>query len=288
MELHETIASLRSALNEARRQNKSIGFVPTMGALHAGHRSLIERSAGECDVTVVSIFVNPLQFGPNEDLAKYPRALEADTDLARNAGAAHVFAPSVNEMYPNGALLTSVRVGEISEVLEGLIRPGHFDGVATVVTKLFAIVGQCRAYFGEKDWQQLAVVRQMVKDLSIPVEVIGCPIVRDIDGLALSSRNVYLDGDEREAALSLSRALKTAQKMASDGRRSPLDLIAAMTDVLSEQPLVSAEYATVVGVDFRMPAFADPQSRLLIAARVGTTRLIDNMEIVEGSSHARH
>ena len=277
MQVHETIESLRQHLNEARRQGKSVGFVPTMGALHAGHRSLIERSVAECDVTVLSIFINPLQFGPNEDLAKYPRTLDADVDMARAAGAAHIFAPSAKEMYPEGQPATSVHVAEISEVLEGLSRPGHFDGVATVVAKLFAIVGECKAFFGEKDWQQLAVVRRMVADLSIPVDVVGCAIVRDIDGLALSSRNVYLSGEEREAALALSNALKKAIEMASNGKRSPLDLIAEMTDVIADEPLVRAEYATVVGPDFRVPAYADAQSRLLVAARVGATRLIDNM-----------
>jgi pantoate--beta-alanine ligase len=254
-----------------------------MGALHAGHRSLLERSAKENDVTVLSIFVNPLQFGPSEDLDKYPRTLDADAQIARNAGVAYVFAPAVDEMYPNGQsqVMTTVHVAGLSETLDGLSRPGHFNGVGTVVTKLFSIVGPCRSYFGEKDWQQLQIVKRLAVDLSLPVEVVGCAIVRDIDGLALSSRNVYLSGDERDAARYLSKALQEAVDLTEHGNRSPLDLITAMTDVLAEQPLVVTEYATVVGADMRMPSIVDKHSRLLIAARVGETRLIDNMGVLQ-------
>lgn len=280
MDILHTISELREKLNSERARKKSVGFVPTMGALHAGHRSLMERSVRDNDITVTSIFVNPLQFGPNEDLDKYPRTLDADRAVAQSAGVDYVFAPSVQEMYPNGHVLTTVHVDELTDVLDGLSRPGHFDGVATVVSKLFAIVGGCRAYFGEKDWQQLAVVRRMAEDLSMPVEVVGCPIIRDIDGLALSSRNVYLSGEERDAALSLSRALEAAVDLTEHGNRSPLDLITAMTDVLAEQPLVRTEYATVVGPDMRMPGVVNKHSRLLIAARVGDTRLIDNTGVL--------
>jgi pantoate--beta-alanine ligase len=281
MEVVHTISELRETLDAERSRGKSIGFVPTMGALHAGHRSLMEQSVKQNDVTVVSVFVNPLQFGLNEDLAKYPRTLDADSQVARSAGAAYVFAPSVEEMYPNGAVLTSVHVDELTDVLDGLSRPGHFEGVATVVTKLFAIVGACRAYFGEKDWQQLAVVKRLAVDLSLPVEVIGCPIIRDIDGLALSSRNVYLTGEQRDAALSISRALHTAMVLTEQGNRSPLDLITAMTDVLAEEPLVTTEYTVVVGPDMKVPSVVTKHSRLLIAARVGETRLIDNLGVLQ-------
>jgi pantoate--beta-alanine ligase len=283
MEVHHTIAGLRQQLVAERGAGKSVGFVPTMGALHAGHRSLIERSVAENDVTVVSVFVNPLQFGPNEDLDKYPRTLDSDSQIARSAGVTYLFAPSVEEMYPQGQseVATSVYVAGLSEVLDGLSRPGHFNGVGTVVTKLFAIVGECKAYFGEKDWQQLAVVKRFTADLSLPVEVIGCPIVRDIDGLALSSRNVYLSGEERDAALTLLKALNAAKDLTETGNRSPLDLVTAMTDVLAEQPLVQTEYATVVGPDMRMPAVVNKHSRLLVAARVGQTRLIDNMGVLQ-------
>jgi len=281
MEVLHTIDGLRQELDAQRSRGKSVGFVPTMGALHAGHRSLMERSVDDNDLTVVSIFVNPLQFGPNEDLAKYPRTLDADSQVARNAGADYVFAPSVEEMYPTGLVLTSVHVDELTDVLDGLARPGHFDGVATVVTKLFAIVGACRAYFGEKDWQQLMVVKRLAVDLSLPVEVIGCPIIRDIDGLALSSRNVYLSGEERDAALAVSRALHTAMALTEQGNRSPLDLITAMTDVLAEEPLVKTEYAAVVGPDMKVPSTVNKHSRLLVAARVGETRLIDNLGVLQ-------
>jgi pantoate--beta-alanine ligase len=283
MEVQHTIAGLRRQLAHDRAKGKSVGFVPTMGALHAGHRALLERSVRDNDVTVLSIFVNPLQFGPSEDLDRYPRTLEADCHVARNAGVDHVFAPAADEMYPQGHkdVATAVHVAGLSEVLDGLSRPGHFNGVGTVVTKLFSIVGECRAYFGEKDWQQLQIVKRFTADLSLPVEVVGCAIVRDIDGLALSSRNVYLTGQERDAALSLSKALNAAVDLTETGNRSPLDLITTMTDVLAEEPLVSTEYATIVGPDMRMPSVVNKHSRLLIAAKVGQTRLIDNCGVLQ-------
>src|SRR5205823_4752076 len=192
---------------EARAQGQRVGLVPTMGYLHAGHASLIEAAARDNDVVAVTVFVNPLQFGPTEDLAAYPRDLERDTKLAEQAGASVVFAPSVEEMYPTGEPLTTVAVRQVSEPLEGRFRPTHFAGVATVVAKLFALAGPCRAYFGEKDYQQLAVIRRMSADLSFPVEVVGCPTVRDPDGLAKSSRNAYLTTEERAVAPTLHRAL---------------------------------------------------------------------------------
>ena len=200
MQVLDRLDAFRKELDAARAAGKTLGLVPTMGYLHEGHSSLIRRSTAECDVTAVTVFVNPLQFGANEDLSSYPRDLDRDVAIAEGAGAVVVFAPPVEEMYPGGPVLTSIHVAEVSEGMEGASRPGHFDGVATVVAKLFAIAGPCRAYFGEKDYQQLAVVRRMAADLSFPVDIVGCPIVREADGLAMSSRNVYLSADERGAA----------------------------------------------------------------------------------------
>ena len=248
---------LRKEFDTARAAGRTVGLVPTMGALHEGHASLIRRSAAECDVTAVTVFVNPLQFGPSEDFATYPRDLSADVDVAGAAGAGLLFAPPVEDMYPDGDPAVTVHVaGE--DVLEGAARPGHFDGVATVVAKLFSLAGACRAYFGEKDWQQLRVVRRLVADLSFPVDVVACPIVREANGLALSSRNVRLSAEERGAATVLYRALRAG--VASDDPRR------AMAEVVAAEPLAALDYAEIVG------------DRLLIAARVGHVRLIDNME----------
>lgn len=244
---------LRKELDGARAAGRSVGLVPTMGALHEGHASLIRRSAAECDVTAITVFVNPLQFGPSEDFASYPRDLDADVAVAADAGAGLLFAPPVEDMYANGAPAVTVHVaGE--DVLEGAARPGHFDGVATVVAKLFNLAGPCRAYFGEKDWQQLRVVRRLVADLSFPVDVVACPTVRDADGLALSSRNRRLSPEERRAATVLYRALTAYPAR-------------PMADVVAEEPLATLDYAEVVG------------DRLLIAGRIGGVRLIDNMKV---------
>ncbi len=260
MIVHETVASFRSAMDAVRAADHAVELVPTMGSLHEGHASLLRRAAAECGVVAVTIFVNPTQFGAGEDFERYPRDLERDVAFATEAGATHAFAPSVDEMYPTGTGLTTVQVREVSEGMEGAARPGHFDGVATVVTKLFNITGACRAYFGEKDWQQLQVVRQLVRDLDVPVEVVGCPTVREHDGLALSSRNVYLSPAERRAATVLHRALLAA-------KAQPADPVEAAKRVLGTEPLVDLDYVEQHG------------NRLLIAARVGTTRLIDNMEL---------
>jgi pantoate--beta-alanine ligase len=262
----DRIDALRKELDAARAAGRSVGLVPTMGYLHKGHASLIRRSASECDVTAVTIFVNPLQFGAGEDLSAYPRDLERDLALAEQAGAAIVFAPSVDQMYPGGPVLTAIRVAEVSDGMEGASRPGHFDGVATVVAKLFAIAGPCRAYFGEKDFQQLAVVRRMTADLSFPVDVVGCPIVREADGLAMSSRNVYLSSDERLAAAVLHRALLAGAADLPNARE-------VMATTVASEPLAQLDYADVVETDY--------EHRLLIAARVGTTRLIDNMGVAK-------
>jgi pantoate--beta-alanine ligase len=266
MQVLDRIDGFRKELDAARAQGKTVGLVPTMGYLHEGHASLIRRSAAECDVTAVTVFVNPLQFGANEDLSTYPRDLDRDAAIAEEAGAVVVFAPPVEEMYPGGPVLTSIRVAEISEGMEGASRPTHFDGVATVVAKLFAIAGPCRAYFGEKDYQQLAVVRRMAADLSFPVDVVGCPIVREADGLAMSSRNVYLSDEERAAATVLHRALQAG---AADLDHAT-DVMAA---VVASEPLAYLDYAEVVETDH--------EYRLLIAARVGTTRLIDNLGVTK-------
>ncbi len=264
MQVLDTVEAFRKELDAVRASGKTVGLVPTMGYLHDGHASLIKRSAAECDVTAVTVFVNPLQFGANEDLSTYPRHLDRDVGIAKATGAELVFAPAVEEMYPGGPVLTSIHVAEVSEGMEGASRPGHFDGVATVVAKLFAIAGPCRAYFGEKDFQQLAVVRRMAADLSFPVDIIGCPIVREADGLAMSSRNVYLSADERVAATVLHRALQAG---AADVTNAP----AVMASVVASEPLAQLVYAEVVE--------SETEYRLLIAARVGTTRLIDNLGV---------
>ncbi len=244
---------LRKELDSARVAGATVGLVPTMGALHEGHASLIRRSAAQCDLTAVTVFVNPLQFGPQEDLATYPRDLDADVAVAEAAGAGLLFAPPVEEMYPGGPPAVTVHVaGE--DGLEGAARPGHFDGMATVVAKLFNLAGPCRAYFGEKDWQQLRVVRRLVADLSFPVEVVACPTVREADGLALSSRNVRLSAEERDAATVLYRALRAYPDR-------------PMADVVAEEPLATLDYAEVL------------PDRLVIAARIGDVRLIDNRSV---------
>ncbi|HEV3402226.1 MAG TPA: pantoate--beta-alanine ligase, partial [Acidimicrobiales bacterium] len=270
---------LRAALDHARSAGLTVGLVPTMGALHQGHLSLIRRSAAECDLTVVTVFVNPLQFGPNEDLATYPRDLGADLRAAAAAGADVVFAPTVAEMYPEPTV-TTVHVDGLVDVLEGASRPGHFAGVATVVAKLLNLAGPCRAYFGEKDWQQLVVVRRLVRDLDFPVEVVGCQTVRDRDGLACSSRNVRLSPDERRAATVLSRALADAAALVEARERDPDTIRRRLTEVVASEPLVRLDYAEVVrAADLAPLERLEGDVRLLVAARVGATRLIDNVGV---------
>ncbi len=281
MRVLDRIEQVRKELEAARADGRSVGLVPTMGALHAGHTSLIERSAAQCDVTAVTIFVNPLQFGPAEDFARYPRDPAGDVATAEAAGADLVFAPLVDEMYPSPPA-TRVDVGKLGDGLEGAVRPGHFSGVATVVTKLFAIAGPCRAYFGEKDYQQLLVVRQVATDLSLPVEVVGCPTVREPDGLALSSRNRYLTRGERRSATVLWRALAAA---AASDERDGDRLRELMARYVSTEPAVELDYAEVAD-----PLTLEPlrtvagEARLLIAARVGSTRLIDNLRLGRGAA----
>ena len=280
-----TIAEMRLALDSARAIGASVGLVPTMGALHEGHASLIRAAAAANDLVVTTVFVNPLQFAPTDDLAAYPRDLDRDADIAFAAGATHLFAPPLPEMYPFGAdhVLSNVSVREITGVLDGLHRPGHFDGVATVVAKLFAITGTCRAYFGEKDFQQLAVVRRMAADLSFPVDVIGCPIVREPHGLAMSSRNAYLSDELRERAGVLYRSLLAGRAALLSGERNPRIICAQMDVVLATEPSAIVDYATVVdSATLQDLDVLVGEVRLLVAARVGPTRLIDNLGVIVG------
>jgi pantoate--beta-alanine ligase len=276
--LLDRIDLVRKELDAARARGCRIGLVPTMGALHDGHLSLIRRAAAECDVTVVTVFVNPLQFGTGEDFARYPRDLERDLALAAEAGADLILAPPVEEMYPEPPVVRVSVEGALADRLEGAARPGHFAGVATVVAKLFAIAGPCRAYFGEKDYQQLLVVRRLAADLSLPVEVVGCPTVRDPDGLARSSRNAYLSPDERRAATVLHRAVRAA---AGADERDANRLRALMAATVEDEPLARLDYADVVDAATLEPldVVGGSGARLVIAAWVGTTRLIDNMEV---------
>ncbi len=272
-----TIAEARAWLARARADGRRVALVPTMGALHAGHRSLLERARADCDAVVLSIFVNPLQFGPDEDLATYPRALGPDLDAAAGGGASLVFAPDAAEMYPRPPATTIV-VEELSRRLEGVARPAHLAGVATVVATLFNIVGPCRAYFGEKDYQQLVVVRRLASDLSFPVDVVGCPTVREPDGLALSSRNRYLGPAERAAAPVLHRALAEGAATVDGGERDAARVREVLRSRISSEPLARLDYAEVL--DAATLEAVDPlvgELRLLAAARFGPARLIDNV-----------
>ncbi|MYB25056.1 MAG: pantoate--beta-alanine ligase [Acidimicrobiia bacterium] len=277
-DLLTTVPAARAFCEAARARGAAVGLVPTMGALHDGHRSLLRQSLAQNDVTVVSIFVNPLQFGAGEDLEAYPRGFENDLRICAGEGAAAVFAPSEAEMYPQPPV-TSLDFGGLSASLEGACRPGHLAGVGLVVAKLFAIVGACRAYFGEKDWQQLAVVRRLADDLSLPVDVVGCPTVRQPDGVALSSRNAYLGADERAAAGVLHRCLLAGAALIEAGERASAVVEAAMASVLAAEPLLGrVDYARVV--DAATLARREPlrgELRLMVAAHLGGTRLIDNL-----------
>lgn len=260
----------------ARLAGKSIGCVPTMGALHEGHVSLIKRARQECDFVVATIFVNPTQFGPNEDFSKYPRTLDADLAMCREAGADLVFTPMTDSMYSPFAQ-TIVRVSKLASVLEGAHRPGHFDGVSTVVTKLFNISEPNRAYFGQKDYQQQLIIRQMVEDLNQPVEIVTCPIIRESDGLAMSSRNRYLSPDERRRAGQLSAALRLAKSLAMESHLPPAAIAQQMNQHLQNSGGIDVQYAVIVDERTLEPLEErQPTGVALIAAKVGTTRLIDN------------
>jgi pantoate--beta-alanine ligase len=278
LELITTPSLWRARLDACRATSQRVGLVPTMGALHAGHLSLIRRATADCDVVAVTDYVNPLQFGPAEDLDAYPRDLEADCRLASGAGAHLVFAPTTKELWPESPR-TSVRVEGLTEVMEGSSRPGHFDGVATIVAKLCALAGPCWAYFGEKDYQQLAVIRRMVADLSLPVEVLGCPTVRDTDGLALSSRNAYLTTTERALAPRLYYALLAGKRAIEDDGATDAALVSkTMAAAVAQTPQFHLDYAEVADPeDLARPHRIQGEVRLLIAARLGRARLIDNV-----------
>jgi pantoate--beta-alanine ligase len=280
MEVIRTREELRGHADDARREVGSVGFVPTMGAFHEGHLSLIRRARAADDLVAVSIFVNPLQFGPNEDLARYPRGLDRDLELARGEGVDVVFAPDLEEMYPGGAPAVTIGPGRLGDRLEGAFRPGHFRGVCTVVAKLFNAVGACTAYFGEKDAQQLHLVRSMVRDLGFPVNVAGCPTVREPDGLAMSSRNAFLSPEDRERAACLSRALREAERMVTAGERSVSEIAGAMSRLLEDAGGIDVDYVAIVDEEsFDDIEHVGRPARALVAARIGAVRLIDNMPL---------
>ena len=270
-------AELRAATDAARQRGAGVGFVPTMGALHAGHRALLARARAENRFVVASVFVNPLQFGPAEDLASYPRDRQADLAVLAAEGTDLAFVPAEGEVWPAPPDVR-LRVGGLAERLEGLVRPGHLDGVATVVAKLLHLVGPSRAYFGQKDAQQLAVVRRMVDDLAFPNQVVACPTVREPDGLAVSSRNAYLSAPERRRATALYRALEAGRAAFSAGQRDPAAVEAAARDLLEDQPGVEPDYVALVEpATFEPVKQVEPGQVLATAARVGRTRLIDNV-----------
>jgi pantoate--beta-alanine ligase len=271
-----SVEEVRRASRDARREGKLVGLVPTMGALHAGHMSLVDAARRRADVVVVSIFVNPTQFGEGEDFAGYPRDLEGDLELLGAEGVDVAFTPSVEVMYPEGAD-TAVAPGRLAERWCGEGRPGHFEGVATVVAKLFGAVEPHLAFFGEKDYQQLLVVRALARDLLYPVTIVGCPIVREADGLAMSSRNAYLDEADRAAAAVLDRALAAARAAVEAGDTDGREVETLMETAIAAEPRVELEYAAVVDAETLEPArTAGPGTRALVAARVGGARLIDN------------
>lgn len=277
-----TIAETRRHIVEWRKQGDSVGLVPTMGYLHEGHASLVRKAKEECRRVVVSIFVNPMQFGENEDLASYPRNLEADSHLCQQLGADLIFHPSVEEMYAPG-FCSYVDMDGPTKELCGKSRPVHFRGVCTVVSKLFNIVAPDRAYFGQKDAQQLAVIRRMVADLNMNIVVVGCPIVREEDGLAKSSRNVYLSGEERQAAVVLSRTVALGQQLVREGLRDSRQLVALMKEAIAQEPLARIDYVEAVSMDTIQPVDTIHGEVLVaMAVFIGKTRLIDNF-IVEVS-----
>lgn len=277
MKLITSISETRQLSRQFRSKGARLGLVPTMGALHEGHLSLVRAAKANSDVVAVSIFVNPTQFGPNEDFARYPRNLEKDCELLEREGVSLVFAPSVEEMYPRSAV-TSITVEGLSERLCGKSRPGHFRGVATVVAKLFNIVEPDIAFFGQKDAAQVAVIKRMVRDLNMPVQIEVCPIVRENDGLALSSRNAYLSPDERKMALVLHASLQRAQKLFDDGERAAPKIAAEAKKAFVWQPAVRLDYFEIVDPESLEPVETITQKSLVaVAAFVGNTRLIDNL-----------
>jgi pantoate--beta-alanine ligase len=280
MQIIKTVADLRAWSRAQRKQDNTIGLVPTMGALHAGHASLIRAARERCGAVAVTIFVNPTQFGPNEDFARYPRTFDADCKIVESLGAGVVFAPAVDELYPNGSH-TFVEVEGLSDRLDGASRPGHFRGVATVVTKLFIAAEADLAFFGQKDAAQVSVLRRMTTDLRLPTEIVVCPIVREPDGLALSSRNAYLSATQRAQALVLSRSLHEVERLVAAGERNAASLIAAARAVFATEPPspnpVRIDYIALVDWATLQPVErADPGTLFAVAAYLGETRLIDN------------
>ncbi|MEZ5361037.1 MAG: pantoate--beta-alanine ligase [Bryobacterales bacterium] len=274
-----TIEEMWRLSREARRRGDVVGLVPTMGALHAGHRALIDRAQAECAFTTVTLFVNPTQFNQAEDLAKYPRTFEQDLAMCEEAGVDCLFAPAPEEMYPQPGV-THVEVSELTDGLCGKFRPGHFRGVTTVVAKLFHIAEPDKAYFGEKDFQQLAVIRRMVRDLDFAVEIVGVPIVREFDGLALSSRNARLSGAQREAATVLSRSLRHAAEAVANGEQDAESIRELTLEVIADEPLARPEYVEIVDPETLRPvARVEKEARLVLAAWVGEVRLIDNASL---------
>ena len=279
METIRTIAWMKEKAREARLEQRDIGFVPTMGALHAGHLALVERARRQCSPVYASIFLNPTQFGTNEDLSEYPRPLEADMEKLTAANVDALFLPQAADVYPPG-FSTYVQVDGLSDRLEGQTRSGHFRGVATVVLKLFEIVQPHYAYFGRKDAQQVRIVQQMVRDLNLDTEIVVCPIVREPDGLAMSSRNAYLSGEERKAATVLSRALRAAETELAAGVRDSLELQRAMHKVLAAEPSARVDYVEIVNAETFEPVVrVSRRSYAVVAVHVGKARLIDNLLI---------
>ena len=280
MIIANTISQVRDQVRQWRREGLTVGLVPTMGYLHEGHGSLVGKAAEDCDRVVASVFVNPTQFAPGEDLASYPRDFERDCEILEKQGCSMVFHPSVDEMYPDGNGRTDTYIEILNDMpkqLCGRTRPNHFRGVCTVVGKLFNIVLPDKAYFGEKDAQQLAIIRRMVRDLSYGIEIVGCPIVREPDGLAKSSRNIHLKPDERKAAAVLYRSLKIAEEMASDGEKSPKTVTDAVRAEIEKEPLAEVEYVSAVDSLSMEPVETVGKGTLIaIAVRIGQTRLIDN------------
>ncbi len=280
-----TISEVRAQVRAWRQEGLTIGLVPTMGYLHEGHASLIDAAVAQCDRVVASDFVNPTQFGPNEDLASYPRDFEHDRQLLEEHGCAMMFYPSVDEMYPDGGGKTDTYVEILNDMpkqLCGKTRPIHFRGVCTVVSKLFNIVTPDKAFFGQKDAQQLAIIRRMVRDLSYGIEIVGCPIVREADGLAKSSRNTYLSAEERQAALILSQSIFLGEKLVAEGEKDARRLVAAMTEKIQSEPLARIDYVSAVdGVTMEPVEQIEGTVLVAMAVYIGKTRLIDNF-IVEG------
>lgn len=271
-----TVDETRAQVKEWRKQGLTVGLVPTMGYLHEGHQSLIKKAVEENDRVVVSVFVNPIQFAPNEDLETYPRDLEADTKLCDSTGADLIFHPAPEEMYPEG-FSTHIQMDNLTKELCGKTRPTHFGGVCTVVGKLFNIIQPDKAYFGQKDAQQLAIIKRMVRDLNFDIEIIGCPIIREPDGLAKSSRNTYLNADERKAALILSKSIELGKQLVSEGERDAQSIIKAMTDKINTEPLARIDYVNVVdALNIEPLDTLNGEVLVAIAVYIGKTRLIDN------------